>query len=305
MKYLHGRFIYEPMVVAVGPVVYRPPVESDSLILQATIGCPWNRCSFCNTYKGINFRPRKIEEFKIDVLIAKKCFGNKPTSVFLADANSIVLKTEKLTEICNYLFKTFSNLEGVRSYGSARFIIKKGEREWREIRESGVGKVYMGLETGDDNYLKLYNKGVTSEDMIKAVKLLKRAGIESSVTIISGICGKGNLEKNADETARVLNRMEPDELRIHNLVLKVNSPLYEQASKGEFVEAPWQEVIKEMRRLIERLNISTRVYTHPSCHINSNFIYGNKLPEEKGYVLKVLDGALSDPEFFLHKVRSL
>jgi radical SAM superfamily enzyme YgiQ (UPF0313 family) len=243
-------------------------------------------------------------EIKKDVSLAKEHFGDKPKRVFLMDANSIVLKTEMLIEICDLLYLTFPNLERISCYGSARFIIKKELKELDLLRQAGLKKIYMGLETGDDSLLSYMNKGIASSDLISAAKMIKDAEIELSVTIIVGLGGEGSWPKNAKATAQILNKMKPDELRIHNLILKHNSPLYERVKKEEFKEAAWQEVIKEMRELIKRLNINTTVYTHPTTHINPVLLYERKLPEEKESMLEILDSALKSPEKYLQKERS-
>jgi radical SAM superfamily enzyme YgiQ (UPF0313 family) len=161
----------------------------------------------------------------------------------------------------------------------------------------------MGLETGDDDLLKYMRKGVTSAKMIEAANMVKRAGIDLSVTIIQGLGGKGSWKRNAELTAKVLNEMKPQETRLHALVIHPNSPLYEKVRTGEFVEATREEVLREMRELISRLTYETRVYTYSSGYIKPGLIDG-ELPNDKDYMLDMLDYILeTGEEIFLQKWR--
>jgi len=309
-----GRYIFpypsmaivaEPISYEYGPVIFRPPPESYSLILQATIGCPWNRCLFCGTYKLKDFRPRSKEIIE-DIQLAKKYYEDKPRRVFLSDANSLALKTERLIEICNLLFKTFINLERISSYGSARFILRKGSDDLKSLFEAGLKKVYMGLETGDDDLLKNIDKGVTSEEMMLAAESVKDSGMELSVTVIQGIGGKGSWKRNASKTAKVLNRMKPHETRLHNLVIHSNSPLHEKADKGEFIRASRDEVLEEMTELIRLLDYKTEIQTYGSNYLRPGLL-GGRIPEDKNHMLEILDFALHSPdrEIFLQSSRQL
>ena len=302
MKREDDRYIWR-MGVSSDPLIWRPPVEAQSLILQLTVGCPWNRCLFCSTYKNKRFNVRKLDEFKRDVFIAKKHFGDKPEKIFLMDANSIALRTAKLVEACKFLYETFPNLKGISLYGSARFINRKKSEDFKKLKKAGLTKIYMGLETGDDLLLNSVNKGVTSKEMITAAEIIRVAGIELSVTIIAGLGGKGSWRRNAKETAEVLSKMKPDEVRIHNLVLNHNSSLYKKTKTGEFIESSWYEVIEEMRELIKGLDIDTTIYTHPTTYLNPSLLYGCKLPEDKERILEILTSALSSPEVYLQPER--
>lgn len=266
-----------------------PPTEHGSLVLQATMGCPWNRCLFCGGRKNIKFMPR-VEEVKEDILLAKKYYEDKPQRIFLGDGNSVALRTDKLLEIVNLCFENFHELERVSTYASARFIIKKGLDELRSLSKAGLRKMYVGLETGDDELLQYMNKGATAEEMIKAADMARDAGIELSATVLLGLGGAGSWKRNAELTARVLNAMKPPETRPHHLILQRSSPLYDIARKGEFKEASRYEILKELRALISLLDYET------DLHIHRLTIRGppikRKMPEEKEKILNMLDFAL-------------
>jgi radical SAM superfamily enzyme YgiQ (UPF0313 family) len=294
-----GRYIFPYPVMAVVVdsgaevtevrVPLHPPPEHGSLVLQTTVGCPWNRCLFCGSRRGRTFSPRS-EEVKDDILLAKEAYGAKPTRIFLADGNSLVLRTDRLVEILALCFDTFPNLERVSTYGSARFLVRKGLDELKLVSRAGLKKVYLGLETGDDDLLKYMEKGATSEDMVKAATMAREADIELSVTVLMGLGGANSWQRNATLTARVLNMMRPPETRLHHLILRRSSPLYEVMMRGEFHEASRHEILKEMRELIGLLEYETKLHTH-RLSIRGPPIE-RKVPEEKEGILKILDFAL-------------
>jgi radical SAM superfamily enzyme YgiQ (UPF0313 family) len=280
------------MAVVVDPVnLRRPPNEAASLILQATIGCPWNRCSFCGNYKRKQFLPR-FPDIIEDVSIAKRFFGDRPDKIFLADANSFVLKTDWLLSIAQTCYDVFSNLTQISSYGSARFIIRKGQQELRQLREAGIKKVYLGLETGDDELLIYMNKGATAEEMMNAATIVTNADMLLSVTVIQGLGGKGSWHRSAELTANVLNVMKPRETRFHNLIVHPDSLLWEQVEKGDFQPATREEILLEMRELIRQLTIQTQIYTYSTNYLYPGLLDGC-LPKDKEYMLSLLDSALT------------
>lgn len=267
-----------------------PPPEHGSLILQATIGCPWNRCLFCGSRKNRKFIPRS-EQVKKDISLAKKHYGDKPRRVFLSGGNSLVLRTSRLIEIINFCFQAFPKLERVSIYGSARFIIRKGVDDLNSLSQAGLKKIYVGLETGDDELLKFMEKGATSEEMVKAAEIVRNAGIVLSITVLMGLGGAGTWKRSAEMTSRVLNRMRPLETRLHHLILHRNSPLYELAKKKEFKEASRREILKEMRELVSLLEYETSLHTHRFIIRGSPL--ERRMPEERERILRILNFALN------------
>jgi radical SAM superfamily enzyme YgiQ (UPF0313 family) len=290
------RFVFNRpgMAVVVNPInLRRPPNEANSLILQATIGCPWNRCGFCGNYKRKQFLPRYSEVIE-DISIAKHVFGEQPTHIFLADANSLVLKTDQLLDIAQTCYEVFPNLEQISSYGSTRFIIRKGQQELTQLHESGIKKIYLGLETGDDELLRSMNKGATAEEMMNAAKTIANAGIMLSVTVIQGLGGKGSWRRSAELTANVLNTMKPCETRFHNLIIHPDSFLAEQVKNSEFHPATREEILMEMRELIRQLTIDTRIFTYSTNYLHPGLLDGH-LPKDRRYMLRLLDAVLTSP----------
>lgn len=271
--------------------VYRPPVEASSLILQVVLGCPWNKCLFCYLYKSRRFRVRPLDEVMKTIETASIYFGDFVYTVFLADGNVITLKNDYLLRLLGGLYRSFPNLVRVSCYGGARFIVRKGLMKVRELAEAGLRKVYLGLESGDDEVLKFMNKGAAVEDMIRASNILNEAGIELSTTIILGLAGKGRGVRNGEMTAKAINAMRPDELRIHTLILSPYAPLFKHYLNGLFKEADWRETLIELKTLIENIYVPLRVYSHASNYINIS----GRLPNDREKMIRVIERALEDP----------
>ncbi len=301
-----GRIIHPPeygMAITLKPIFYRPPPEAYSLILMPTIGCPWNRCVFCGTHKDEKYFPRPLNDVLEDIVLAKNYYGDKVKRVFLAEANTIALKVEKLLKILDFLYKCFPKLERISCYGGAKFI--KGRRkDLKMLGEAGLNKIYMGLESGDDEVLRLMEKGVTSKDMIEAAEIVKDANIKLSVTVIQGLAGAEKWEKNAELTAKNINQMKPDEVRLHSLIIHPKAPLHKLVLEGKFKEASWYEILLETKKLIENINIQCFIINHASHYLIPGLIHGN-LPSDKELLITTIDSALLNPEVFVQKIRRL
>jgi len=223
--------------------------------------------------------------------VALWLYGGGKT-VFLQDANSLVLKTDQLIEILNYLRKTFPSIERITTYARAKTVSKKGVEELRDLCRAGISRIHIGLETGYDPLLQYIQKGVTAQEHIEAGRKVKESGISLSEYVILGLGGKGMWREHAVETARVLNQIDPDFIRVRTLKVLETMPLQEKIVKGEFVLLSDDEIVVEERLFIENLE-----------GINSTFISDHilnlleevegKLPEEKEKMLAVIDRYLA------------
>jgi radical SAM superfamily enzyme YgiQ (UPF0313 family) len=223
--------------------------------------------------------------------VALWLYGGGKT-VFLQDANSLVLKTDELIEILNYLKKQFPSIERITTYARAKTISKKTVEELRELGFAGVSRIHMGLETGYDPLLLYIQKGVTAKELIEAGKRVKESGISLSEYVILGLGGKGMWREHAIEAAKVLNEINPEFIRVRTLkVLKI-MPLYQKIEKGEFVLSSDDEIAAEERLLVETLEGITSTFV--SDHIlNLLEEVEGKLPEAKGKMLGVIDRYLA------------
>ena len=206
-------------------VIYRPPSEAFSLILQVTNGCSHNRCSFCSMYKGVPFRIKSLEEIKAEI----DYFRNRTRyveRVFLADGDALIIPTEKLIEILKYIKKVFPECKRVSTYASPKSLELKSEEELKEIKNNGISLLYIGAESGSDEVLRKINKGVTSKELGDLILKAKKVGFKTSVTFIAGILGDKDFRENAEATGKFISRCEPDYVGILSLMLEENSDLY-------------------------------------------------------------------------------
>ena len=276
-----------------GPI-YRPPSEADSLLIQATVGCPHNKCTFCMTYKkGPPFRVRSVQDIKEDLDQAKETFGDLIQTLFFPAGNTIAVPTDDLAQICIYARSLFPRLERVTVYGSSRYIHKKGLADLAKLKESGLSRIHVGLESGDDEVLRRIKKGTNAAEQIEAGRWVKEAGIELSEYIILGIGGKERTEAHALETARALNAINPHFIRLRTFLPKVNTLLLHQMGKGQFHMLSAHEVLTETRQIIEHLDVTSMIYSdHYTNYVN---VHG-RMPEDKERMLQVIDGALEEDE---------
>jgi len=287
-----------------GPI-YRPPSEAESVLIQATVGCPHNQCTFCMVYKdGIRFKIRKVSEIKKDILEARDIYGKGVRKIFFPAGNTIAMKTDDLCEICSFAKNTFPDLERITVYGSSQYIHQKGIEELKRLTKSGLSRIHVGLESGDDEILKLIKKGTNSSQQVEAGKWVMEAGIELSLYVILGIGGKERTRSHALETARVLNDISPDFIRLRTFVPKINTPLLSDVKNDRFKMLGPHEVLKEIRLLIKNLNATSYL---TSDHYTNYINLEGQLPEEKTKFLDQIDYALkrdekSFREFFVGNV---
>ena len=269
--------------------LYRPPSEAYSLIIQATIGCSHNKCTFCSMYKEDKFRIRSTEEIIKDLYLGREYYKNVKR-VFLADGDALIIKTEELVKILQAIKNIFPECERVGVYGSPKSILLKSKEELEELKSLGLGIVYLGLESGSDKILQDIKKGVNSQEMIDAGKKIKDSGIELSVTLISGIGGKEDSKEHAIESARVLNEMKPDYIGLLTLLLEEGTELYEDVEKGEFQLLTPKEVLLETKTLVKGLEVDNCLFR--SNHASNYISLKGTLMEDKEYILNQIEEGL-------------
>ena len=272
-----------------GPI-YRPPSEADSLLIQATIGCPHNRCNFCMVYKnGPKYRVRPVAEIKQDMVEAKKICGPRVRTMFLPAGNTIAMNTQDLADVCCFARTTFPCLERITVYGSSQFIHKKGPDKLRQLAEAGLGRIHVGLESGDDVILRYICKGTNAGQQIEAGRWLMDAGIELSLYVILGIGGRERTYDHARETARVINEIAPDFVRLRTFVPKINTPILDDVLAGRFKMLTPYGILREAGVLIEGITAKTSLTSdHYTNYIN---LHG-RLPQDRPRLLKEINHAL-------------
>jgi radical SAM superfamily enzyme YgiQ (UPF0313 family) len=272
--------------------VFRPPCEANSLIIQATIGCPHNRCTFCGMYKGKKYRVRPLDEIKEDIRMAKLVW-HEPVSVFLADGNTIAMRADDLVEVLDCVTGTFPRVGRISVYGGARFLRGRNVEDLARLREHGLSIIYMGLESGDDEILRRVRKGCTADDYVRAAGKVRQAGIELSTYVLAGLGGAERTREHALYSAATLNRMKPDFIRVRTLALLPGFIMTGELEAGTFEECSGRQIAEETRALIENLDVEAEFL---SDHVSNYLpIYG-RLPEDKELMLAAIDRALAEPD---------
>ena len=284
-----------------GPI-YRPPSEAHSLLVQATIGCPHNLCTFCTVYKGersVKFRIRPVEEIKEDLRRAHQHLGDSVETLFFPSGNTIIMRTDDLAEICRYAHELFPSLRRITIYASAQYIHRKGLQDMKVLAEAGLSRVHVGLESGDDVVLQRTRKGATSEVVIEAGRIIKEAGIELNEYVVLGLGGKERTREHIRETVRVLNAIDPDVIRLRTFLPKINTPILKEIESGAFEMLSPHEVLDETHRLIEGLRVTSTI---TSDHYTNYIDVQGKLPEDRAKMLDTIEKAMKRKESSFREV---
>lgn len=235
-------------------MVYRPPSEAYSLIVQVTIGCTHNRCTFCSMYKAKQFRVRKPEEVIEDLLWARRQY-RRVDKIFLADGDALALSVSKLLLILDKIKELFPECQRVGIYGSARDIKGKTVEDLQRLLAAGLGIVYLGAESGSEKVLRDVCKGSTAAELIGAVRKVEAAGCKASVTFISGLAGAEGWREHAVETGKMISAMEPSYASLLTLMVEPEAPMYKDIAEGRFQLLSPEQVLQETELLLENINV--------------------------------------------------
>ena len=315
-----------------GPI--RPPSEAYSLLIRATRNCPWNRCQFCSVYKGSKFELRPVDEILRDIEAAKAIsegikeiswemgYGNKVIEVaamlsnqlqhgqcvhnvalwlgtggksaFLQDSNTLIMRTPDLIQVITFLKKTFPGLNRVTTYGRSHTAARKSLAELKALKDAGLDRIHIGLETGYDPLLAYMGKGCTAKNHIDGGKKVKEAGISLCEYVMPGLGGKKMSKEHALETARVLNEIDPDYIRLRSLHVSPIIPLWTKLQDGDFELQTEDEVVMEIAVFIENLQVTS--YFKSDHILNLLMEIEGRMPEDKERCLNIIDKYLSLPE---------
>ena len=271
--------------------VYRPPSEAYSLIVQVTYGCSHNTCAFCSMYKEKRFALRPLDEVLEDFRIARRTYRHVD-KVFLADGDALVRKASELYTILDTIRELFPECERVTSYASPASIRIRTDEELRTLRAKGLTMVYMGLESGCDEVLKLMRKGHMSAEIIEMGQKVRRNGIALSVTAITGLGGPELLEQHAIETAKAFNAMNPEYIGMLTLMVEPGTPLYDWVRDGDFRLLTQPQVLRETRLLVENLDSPGSVFR--MNHASNYLALKGTLNQDKEAMLRTIDAAEHD-----------
>lgn len=275
--------------------VYRPPSEARSLIIQLTIGCARNTCTFCAMYKDKNFRIRNLDEVVEDLQMAKDYYKYGVKRIFLADGDALIVKTDDLLYILEKIKEIFPEIERVSVYGAPRDILNKTPEELLKLKAAGLDMVYLGVESGDNTVLGDVKKGVTSAEMIEAGQKVRRAGMVLSMTLISGLGGKIRLKEHAINSAKVTSAIQPEYVGFLTLMLEPGTPLYDDWKAGKFELLKPEDVLEEIRLFIGEVDSEGTVFR--SNHASNYISLAGNLNQDKNRLLKQIEEASKSGSF--------
>ena len=271
--------------------IYRPPGEWKSYLLQTTIGCSNNTCTFCGMYLDKKFHIRPIADILEDIRMAKAYYGDVER-VFLCDGDAIIMRTQELLTILEALHRAFPSLQRVTTYAGPRSTLAKTPEELRTLREAGLTRAYLGVETGCDALLKQVKKGVDAAQMLEAGVRLREAGMDLWVMVILGLAGTGEpSRRHMLDTAAMMNEMKPRHLSALTLTLDPGTELYQDYRAGRFHPITPRESLLEAKLLLENLTVDP---LHFTCNHASNYLpLKGGLLEDRDRFLAMLDRALA------------
>jgi len=283
--------------------IFRPPSEADSLLLQATIGCSHNRCTFCAMYRDKRFRVRRLEDVLEDIEAAREDYGPGVRRVFLCDGNALILPTPHLLRILATLEQAFPDLQRVGLYANARDLISKSIAELQELARHRLSIFYLGLESGSDPILRQVDKGATADEMVAGVRHGMAAGMKSSVIFLLGLGGRRHWRENAVESARAVSQMNPNYLSALTVTVVPGTPLARQLGTGDFELPEPAEFAAELRLFLEQVDVKATVFR--SNHASNYVPLAGRLPRDNERLVAELTEAIRHHRFKPEYLRGL
>ncbi len=274
--------------------VYRPPSEANSLIIQLTIGCARNTCTFCSMYKNKQFRVRQLPEVMKDLYWVKERYPFSFDRVFLADGDALIVKTPDLIAVLDKIYELFPHVRRVSTYGAAGDVLMKSHEELCLLRRHGLEMVYIGAETGSDRILLEVDKRVTAAETTEACLRLKAAGIKVSMTLVTGLGGRPNMREHAIESARLVTATKPEYLGLLTLHLYADTPLGKAYRAGKFEALSPVEDLMEQKLFLE--NVDSEGTVLRSNHVSNFVALAGTLNRDRGIMLSQLDAAILSAE---------
>jgi radical SAM superfamily enzyme YgiQ (UPF0313 family) len=271
-------------------VIIRPPSEADSILLQVTVGCSHNHCSFCGTYKGIRFRIKDQAIIDADIRYAADNLSFL-RRVFLIDGDALIVPQAKLVWILARIREALPRIQRVGLYGNAKSILRKTPAELEELRELGLGIVYLGLESGDAEVLRDIKKGVAPERIIESGKKVRDAGLKLSVTALLGIAGRDRSLIHARETGAALTAMNPNYVGVLTLMVLPNTEIGQKVQEGRFELLTQPELLLELREMLFHTHMTRGIFL--SNHASNYLPLKVKMPAGREQALQAIDAAIS------------
>jgi coproporphyrinogen III oxidase-like Fe-S oxidoreductase len=281
--------------------LYRPPSEANSRIFQVTLGCSFNKCSFCNMYRTKEYKERQWDEIKTEIELAAKTHP-ETQRIFLADGDALNLATDKLIQILEFIYAKFTNLKRISCYAMPKNILQKKDDDLDKLRAAGLGMLYVGIETGNDVLLKKVTKGATSKGIIQSCQKARRHGYTLSCMIILGLGGKTHTNEHTRDTAKVISEIAPDYLGA--LTLYLDDEIYNEfMTKFDEPFTPLDDIsiVEELERLISDFNPITPVIFRAN-HASNIYSIGGTIPDDKEKLLSLIRELKLHPQMLKPKI---
>ena len=258
--------------------IIRPPSEAYSLLLQVTVGCSHNRCTFCPSFKDKRFRIKSLEEILEDLQYASRRIRHVE-KLFLCDGDALIIPQKRLLEILDAVRTYLPGIRRIGTYANAKSLQRKSVEELGELKERGLGILYLGIETGNEELLRKIHKGATADQIVEAGRKVKEAGITLSVTVLLGIGGVERSLEHARDTARILTDIDPDFAGVLTVMVVPGTPLHDEAKAGTFVLPDTFDLLRELGVIVENSRFSRCFFT--ANHASNYLPIRARLPEEK------------------------
>jgi len=271
--------------------VYRPPSEANSYLLQATIGCSWNHCTYCDMYRDKEYRVRPLDETLADIAEAGRFYGPGVNKVFVMDGDALAMDLNMWEPILESLAAAFPHLRRVSCYATAINLLEKSAEELKRLRELGLKQLYIGPESGDDVTLKRIAKGANAADHVEAAKKLREAGMKQSLIFLLGAGGTDRSIEHAKGSAKLATEMDPQFLSALTLTLIPGTPIYRQAERAQFHLPPIEHLLRELRILVAEAHPTDAIFR---CNHASNYLpLAGRLPRDRDAIVEQIDQALA------------
>jgi radical SAM superfamily enzyme YgiQ (UPF0313 family) len=272
-------------------MVFRPPSEANSYILQATIGCSWNKCTYCVMYRDKTFHLRDLSESLEDLRAASNAMGRRVEKIFVADGDALIMPMDYWTAILENARNLFPRLRRVSCYALATNILDKGVENLRTLREQGLRLLYIGPESGDDITLKRIVKGSASRDHVEAARMAHEAGLQISVIALLGVAGVARSQEHAEATAELVTQMDPEYFAALTTSVIPGSPLHRMQEKGKFELPSVQQMLSELRTMVDRSRPTRALFR--TNHASNYLPVEGFLPQDREKITSVIDRALA------------
>jgi radical SAM superfamily enzyme YgiQ (UPF0313 family) len=271
--------------------IFRPPSEADAYILQATVGCSWNHCTYCDMYRDKEYRVRELDETLADLRAASRAYGNKVEKVFVADGDALVMDLAHWEAILTACRESFPRLRRVSAYATAMNLLEKSTAELTRLRELGLRQLYIGPESGDDVTMKRIAKGASFADHVEAARRARDADMTLSVIFLLGVAGIDRSQEHAEASARLATEMDPPFVSLLTLTVVPATPIAKLTAKGKFELPSVRRMLEELRAFVALARPTDAVFR--TNHASNYLPIGGNLPRDRERILDLIDRALA------------